>query len=102
MTPEGRIKKQIKKILDNHVPNLYYYMPVPGGFGRQTLDYLGFYYGRGFAIEAKQPGGKPTPRQEQSIAEIRAAGAAVFVIDGHQGLLEFETWLMMVEAARDR
>ena len=97
VTPEARVKKKIKAVLDyysNH--NIYVFMPVPGGFGAPTLDYLGFIKGRGFAIEAKRPGGKPTPRQERTIKQIENARAAVFVIDGDAGLAELDAWLFSV------
>lgn len=95
MTPEGKVKKKIKFILDNYKNNnIYVYMPVPGGFGSPTLDYLGFINGRGFAIEAKRPGGKPTARQEVVIEQIRSSGAKVFVIDGD--VTELDRWLTTV------
>lgn len=92
-TPEGRIKKKIKKLLDIYKGRIYVHMPVPGGFGAPTLDYLGFFCGCGFAIEAKRPGGKPTERQEATIAQIRASGAAVFVVSDDASLAELELWL---------
>ena len=96
-TPEGKIKAQIKKVLDKRKPELYVYMPVPGGFGAPTLDYLGFYYGRGFAIEAKAPGKHPTDRQGKTINDIRAARVPAFVISGDTSLHLFEDWLDRTE-----
>lgn len=97
MTPEGAVKAKIKKVLKRHEQGMYYYMPVPGGFGSPTLDYLGFFFGHGFAIEAKKPGGKPTDRQRGTIDDIKASGAAVFVIDGDETLKDFEVWLAQKE-----
>lgn len=98
MTPEGKVKARIKKVLDNYKGRIYTYMPVPGGFGKPTLDYIGFFHGRGFAIEAKKPRGEPTERQDGTIADMRAAGARVFVIDGLNGELEqLDLWLDAVE-----
>ena len=68
-------------------------MPVPGGYGRPTLDYWGSLRGRTFAIEAKKPKGKPTPRQEGTIEDMRAAGIAVFVVRDEAGLAALEQWL---------
>lgn len=81
---EADTKRRIKKVLDNHrtTGNIYYYMPVPYGYGQQTLDYIGFASGHGFAVEAKRPGAKPTARQELTIVDMRLSGAKVFVIDG--------------------
>lgn len=97
MTPEGLVKKKIKKLLDNYSNhNIYVYMPVPGGFGQPTLDYLGFLYGKGFAIEAKRLKGKPTPRQEGTIEKISASGAQVFVVNDDASLQELADWLQLV------
>lgn len=56
-------------------------MPVPGGYGRPMLDYIGALHGRAFAIETKAPGKEPSPRQQGTIGDMRAAGIMVFVID---------------------
>jgi len=80
-TPEGKVKQKVRGILDQY-PRMYYYMPVPMGFGRPSLDFIGCYNGLGFAIETKDEGKKPTTRQERTIEEMRASGAAVFVISG--------------------
>jgi hypothetical protein len=98
-TPEGAVKKKIKRVLDKYRNVIYVYMPVPGGFGKSSLDYLGCFYGKFFAIEAKRPGGKPTPRQWTMIAAIEAAGGKVFVIDGEDELAIFGQWLERVDAA---
>lgn len=90
-TPEAVVKDKIKKVLKSH--GVYYYMSVPYGYGAPTLDFTGCHRGRFFAIEAKAPGKRPTPRQELTAQEMRAAGAAVFVIDGPEGLEELTEWL---------
>lgn len=94
-TPEGKVKKQVSDLL-KATPGCYYFMPVPGGFGMTTLDYVGCYRGRFFSVETKKPGGKPTPRQNQIIGTMQAANAAVFVIDGD--LAELKGWLSKVMA----
>lgn len=94
-TPEGKVKSRINKILDKYKGRIYKFMPVPGGYGKSTLDYLGIFRGRGFAIEAKAPGKVPTPRQEQIADDIRAGGGRVFVIDGDT--TELELWLESME-----
>jgi hypothetical protein len=90
-TPEGRVKKKVSSYLKSLGPDCYYEMPVPGGFGKSGLDYSGTYQGRSFYIETKAPGHKPTPRQMQTAAQQRAAGAAVFIIDGD--LSELMNWI---------
>lgn len=89
-TPEGKVKAKVSGLL-KATPGIYYHMPVPGGFGGTTLDYIGCHRGRFFAIEAKKPGGKPTDRQKQIISQIEQAGGKTFVIDGD--ITELELWL---------
>lgn len=89
-TPEGKIKKTVSALLKS-VPGLFYTMPVPSGFGESTLDYIGCYRGKYFAVETKAPGKKPTSRQEAIIDKMRKAGGTVFVIDGD--LSELKHWI---------
>jgi hypothetical protein len=96
MTPEGKIKRGIKAVLDRYRPHVYTYMPVPGGYGRRTLDYIGFCCGLGFAIEAKRIGGKPTSMQQTTISEIEQSGARVFVINSYDRIVELEQWITTV------
>ena len=70
---------------------MYYFMPVPSGYGESSLDYLGCYKGRFFGIETKKPGGKPTDRQKMVIEKIQKAGGAAFVIDGD--ISELKHWI---------
>ena len=92
MTPEGKVKVKVKKILN--LAEAYYFMPVQTGYGMQTLDFLCFHRMRGFAIETKAPGKKPTKRQEVIINDMEIAGTKVFVIDGTEGTYDsLETWL---------
>lgn len=90
MTPEGKVKAKVSRLLRD-TPGVYYHMPVPGGFGGTTLDYIGCHRGRFFAIETKKPGGKPTDRQKTIISQVIASGGAAFVIDGDT--TELEQWL---------
>lgn len=93
-TPEGKVKAQVSRILKG-TPGLYYWMPVQAGYGEATLDYVGCYYGRFFAIETKAPGRKPTDRQRITMENMGRAGAAVFLIDGDITVLEL--WLLRVD-----
>ena len=81
MTPEGTVKKKIRALLDRFTP-VHVSMPVQNGMGKQMLDFHCIVSGHALIIEAKAAGGKPTPRQEQTIAELQAAGATVLVVDG--------------------
>lgn len=80
-TPEGKVKQKVRGILDQY-PSMYYYMPVPTGYGRVSLDFIGCYNRLFFAVETKADGGKLTHRQKMTIAEMQLAGAVVFVLTG--------------------
>lgn len=80
MTPEGKVKSQVNKLLDR--PGVYRFMPVPSGYGEMTVDYLCCIGGLFVGIETKAPGKKPTGRQENVLRRIRDAGGFTFVIDG--------------------
>jgi hypothetical protein len=85
MTPEGKVKKGVRDLLARY-QNLYQFWPVQMGYGRTSLDVIGSYKGRFFAVEVKVAGQKPTARQLQTIAEMRASGADVFVVTGEGAL----------------
>lgn len=80
MTPEGRVKKMVKKALDTLGADCWRFMPVQTGFGSPALDYLLSIRGRFVAIETKAPGKGLTPLQEGTKAAIEAAGGIVFVV----------------------
>lgn len=98
MTPEGRVKTDIKKELDvrgfwragTPEPERvigWYYMPVSNGMGVHGIpDFVCCYTGKSFFIEAKAPKGECTANQLQRHAEIRAAGGVVLVIDNIETL----------------
>jgi len=74
---------------------MYSYWPVPGGFGRTTVDVLGCFRGRFFAIEVKRDGKKPTLLQTQELSNMEAAMGKTFVIAGEDDprLMRLEEWL---------
>lgn len=85
MTPEGKIKAKVNKLLDEYKSSVYRFMPVPSGYGPSSLDYIICLAGAFIAIETKAPGGKLTDRQKKIIADIqRGGGVAVVVDDGHK------------------
>lgn len=91
------MKDAVKKVLASYSKRCYIWSnwPVPAGYGAPMLDCIGFIDGKGFAIETKAPGGKPTPRQLLCIEQMREAGARVFVIDTTEPK-ELEGWLERV------
>ena len=103
MTPEGKVKDRVKRLLALFGPKLWAHWPVQTGYGAPTLDCTGAINGHAFAIETKY-NDVPTKRQQLTIEEMRAAGIAVFVVgekiysDGGKawqasGMMELGTWL---------
>ena len=93
-TEEGALKDKIKRYLTQL--GAYWYMPVPHGYGKQTVDFLccvpyrtkdGLGTSRFVAIETKEKDKKPTPRQEQCLKEVIAAGGVAFWCDNYEGFL---------------
>lgn len=108
VTPEGKIKKLVRKVLDEFsetvtvddfvVKTLKQYWPVPSGFGTSDIDCIVCYYGFYISIETKAPGKKPTPRQNLTLAETKAAGGAAFVIDSVEGVAALRDRLQRIKS----
>lgn len=80
-TPEGAVKKQATKILDEF--GAYYFFPVTGGYGRSGLaDIVACVGGYFVAIECKSASGKTTALQERELARIKAEGGQAVVFRG--------------------
>lgn len=65
--------------------------PGPWGYTKGRLDFTVIYKGRGFALEVKRPGSKPTPTQLVEIERVRSAGGVAQVVtsaDEAQAVLE--------------
>ena len=79
MTPEGRVKKDIKKILD--AAGVWYYCPVSNGMGRHGIpDFICCINGRFVAIEAKAANGKATTLQLGEFTKIKAAHGKAWLV----------------------
>jgi hypothetical protein len=85
MTPEGRVKAKVNKVLKTF-PRLWKFMPVQTGYGLPALDYLLCVGGRFIAIETKVKGKTLTPRQLDTKAAIEAAGGIVCIVDDDASL----------------
>jgi len=80
MTPEGKVKANIKKILKAH--DAYYSMPIGTGFGAMGVpDFLVCHKGRFIGIEAKTVGNKPTKLQGSNMEHIRSCGGVALVVN---------------------
>lgn len=81
MTPEGKVKQGVVKLLKQH--GVYYFFPATHGYGRSGVPDVvccvksesGI--GHFVAIECKANGNVPTVLQEREMQHIRDAGGAV-------------------------
>ena len=80
MTPEGRVKKRVKEILNEL--GAYYTMPIGTGFSSSGApDFIICIAGLFYGIECKANGGKPTALQLKHHDDIRKAGGVALVVD---------------------
>jgi Holliday junction resolvase len=91
-TPESKVKKQVKKILDDI--GAYHFSPMTAGFGRAGVpDIIACYKGRFIGIECKAGKNEPTLLQKHNIREIqRNNGLAIVINEGN-----IETLLALVK-----
>ncbi len=79
MTPEGRCKAAIKRMLD--AAGVYFFMPPANGYGRAGIpDFVCCVRGRFLAIEAKAGKGKTTALQDRELQRIKDAGGVSVVV----------------------
>ena len=92
MTPEAKVKKQVKKILDD--VKAYHFSPLTAGYGRSGVpDIIVCYKGKFIGIECKAGKGKLTALQEYNIEQIkRNQGLAIVINEGN-----IETLLTLVK-----
>jgi len=80
MTPEAKVKKQVKEILDRH--NAYYFMPATGGYGASGVpDIVACINGMFVGIECKADGNQPTKLQLKHLNDIADSGGLAFTVD---------------------
>lgn len=80
MTPEGKVKATIKKMLVDR--GIYYTMPFTAGYGASGVpDILICHGGKFIAIECKANGNKPTALQTEHMRRIREGGGIARVVD---------------------
>ena len=81
MTPEGKVKAEVRDVLKAW--GAYSFMPVQMGFGADTIDILCCIRGRFVGVEVKRRGGLAhvTVRQLNVIDRIRAAGGLAYAVD---------------------
>ncbi len=79
MTPEAKVKKAIRAILDE--AGVYYAMPIGTGYGNSGVpDFLCCVDGTFVGLEAKAGKGRATALQEKNLRQIRAACGVACVV----------------------
>ena len=94
MTPEGKVKAAVRKVLD--AEGVYYFMPAANGFGRAGIpDIICCVRGFFLAIELKAGKGKTTALQDRELAAINAHGGKAMVVneDNINEVKEVVTWI---------
>lgn len=80
MTPEGKVKQAVVKILKKY--DAYYFFPATGGYGKSGVpDIIVCFKGRFIAIECKTDGNRPTELQMKNLTAIMVCGGIAMVID---------------------
>lgn len=78
ITPEGKVKQKIKKILDEF--DAYYFFPPANGYGRAGIpDVVACFKGCFIAIEAKAGHNKATALQLRELELVKDAGGLAMV-----------------------
>lgn len=79
-TPEAKVKKKIKAVLNDN--NIYYAMPVGSGYGNSGVpDFICCVCGYFIAIEAKAGKGTTTALQDKHLKQIKDCGGVALVIN---------------------
>jgi hypothetical protein len=89
-TPEGKVKAEVKKVLQAR--NIWFFMPMQNGFGVVGIpDFICCWHGQFLAIETKAPGKRKdtTPNQDRRLREITDHGGWAIVVDDAKQLIEF-------------
>jgi hypothetical protein len=93
MTPEGKVKARLDRVLSGYGDDLHIFKPVQNGMGSPALDYIICYKGRYASIETKAGDKQFTPRQKLTADRLQLAGAAVFLVNETTGTRDVEKWL---------
>ncbi len=96
-TPEGKVKREVKKLFaickQAGIP-LDVMMPVQGGYGKPGLDFHCIVNGRALVVETKAPGEWLTPRQREQALKVVNANGAMFVVSDSDGLRALGWWIL--------
>jgi hypothetical protein len=80
MTPEGKVKVKVKKVLDSL--GCYHFSPQTGGYGRSGVpDIIACINGRFVGIECKSGTNQPTALQKNNIDRINACKGLGIIVN---------------------
>jgi len=94
LTPEAKVKKKVKEILDQM--GVYHFSPMQNGMGRAGIpDIIGCLEGQFLGIECKAGRGTTTALQERELTRIQNAGGYALVVNEENinQLWEIKEWL---------
>jgi hypothetical protein len=94
MTPEGKVKDAVKKVLKKH--GVWYFMPMQNGFGVVGIpEFICCFHGIFLGVETKAPGKREqtTPNQDRVLREIKEHGGYTIVVDDAKQLEDYIIFL---------
>ena len=94
ITPEAKVKKKVKEILDQM--GVYHFSPMQNGMGRAGIpDIIGCLDGQFLGIECKAGRGTTTALQERELTRIQNAGGYALVVNEENinQLWEIKEWI---------
>lgn len=98
-TPEGKIKKKLDDMLKEFAPELWFYSPQSGIYGRSGVpDRVACYFGRFYGIECKaDPTKQLTDLQVQCMQKILGAEGQHWVVYDDPSIEGLERHLIAVK-----
>ncbi len=97
MTPEGRIKAKVNKMLAEFGSDCWRFMPVQTGYGTPALDYILCFRGHFVSVETKRDGQDLTPLQKSTRRSMWGAGGIVLRVRDDAELLQARNILHQLE-----
>ena len=94
LTPEAKVKKKVKEILDQM--GVYHFSPMQNGMGRAGIpDIIGCLDGQFLGLECKAGRGTTTALQERELTRIQNAGGYALVVNEENinQLWEIKEWI---------
>lgn len=98
LTPEGKVKRKVVKVLKKH--GVWYFFPANNGFGKSGIpDIIAIVDGHFLGVEVKSATGEPTELQKICGKQIEEAGGTWVVVSDDITLEALEA---VIENRKDR